>query len=164
MKIPVLAFCCLLAATAANSPKSFADSSASSMSRDLLAAHNAVRARVCVPPLSWSGQLAKYAQNWADTLAAERKFYHHPNSPFGENLFQIQGANATAREVVESWASESRDYDLKSNLCHGRCGHYTQLVWRNTAKVGCGVGSFPGGQVWVCNYDPPGNIIGQRPY
>src|SRR4051794_28455076 len=155
MKITLAAFCCVLIAAGANCWPHPEDSSpsptASSLSRDLITAHNAVRAVVRVPPLIWSNQLAKYAQHWADSLAEQRKFYHHPNSPFGENLFEIQGATATAEEVVESWASESKDYDLKSNSCHGRCGHYTQLVWRNTSKVGCGVGWLPAGQVWVCN-------------
>src|SRR5689334_2740625 len=123
MKITVAAFACVLAAAGADSWAHPGDSSpsppASSLSRDMITAHNAVRARVRVPPLTWSNQLAKYAQRWADTLAEQRKFYHHPNSPFGENLFEIQGATATAEEVVESWASESKDYDSQSNSCHG---------------------------------------------
>jgi uncharacterized protein YkwD len=35
----------------------------------MLAAHNAVRADVGVPPLSWSPSLAGDAAAWADTLA-----------------------------------------------------------------------------------------------
>src|SRR5215813_10227086 len=104
MKIPLAALCCALVAAGVNSGKyserNSPSSTSSSLSRDLLMAHNAMRARVGVPPLAWSGQLAKYAQNWADTLAAQQKFYHHPNSPFGENLFEIRGALATAGEVV----------------------------------------------------------------
>jgi hypothetical protein len=38
------------------------------------------------------------------------------------------------------------------------------LVWNNTREVGCAVASEPGREVWVCNYDPPGNWIGERPY
>jgi hypothetical protein len=44
------------------------------------------------------------------------------------------------------------------------CGHYTQIVWRNTKSVGCAVARGKGVEVWVCNYDPPGNYAGQRPY
>jgi pathogenesis-related protein 1 len=44
------------------------------------------------------------------------------------------------------------------------CGHYTQIVWRNTKAVGCAVGGKGAREVWVCDYDPPGNYVGQRPY
>jgi len=47
-------------------------------------------------------------------------------------------------------------------------------VWRSTQAVGCGVkacstgspfgASFPNWTIVVCNYDPPGNYIGQWPY
>jgi len=47
------------------------------------------------------------------------------------------------------------------------------VVWRGSARLGCGVAKcsknspfsgFPDWQLWVCNYDPPGNYVGQRPY
>ena len=45
------------------------------------------------------------------------------------------------------------------------CGHYTQVIWRNTQRVGCGVAVCPNGaEIWTCNYDPPGNYLGQNPY
>jgi hypothetical protein len=57
-------------------------------------------------------------------------------------------------------------YDYKSNTCHqgGPCGHYTQVVWSGTRELGCGVARSPSREIWVCNYNPPGNYIGQRPY
>jgi pathogenesis-related protein 1 len=66
--------------------------------------------------------------------------------------------------VVGAWAGESRNYDYASNKCRGVCGHYTQIVWAGTREVGCAVATGGGRQVWVCNYDPPGNWIGKRPY
>ena len=134
------------------------------LARDMLAAHRAVRAREGVAPLVWSDRLAARAQDWADTLLARRQFIHRPNSPYGENLFEITGAAASAAEVVNDWASESRNYDYRSNRCYGVCGHYTQIVWGDTKEVGCGVARGGGREVWVCNYDPPGNWAGQRPY
>jgi pathogenesis-related protein 1 len=130
----------------------------------MLAAHNAVRARVGVRRLVWSEKLAAYAQQWADTLVREGKFDHHANSPYGENLFEVNGGEASPAQVVESWASEARDYNPGSNQCRGMCGHYTQIVWRDTKAVGCAVARRSQREVWVCNYDPPGNYVGQRPY
>ena len=136
----------------------------SSLSRGMLAAHNAVRARVGMPPLAWSDRLAARSQDWADTLLARRQFIHRPNSAYGENLFEITGATASPAQVVKVWAAESRNYDYTSNKCSGLCGHYTQIVWGDTKELGCAVARGGGREVWVCNYDPPGNWVGRRPY
>ena len=136
----------------------------SSLARDMLAVHNAVRARVGMAPLAWSDRLAARAQDWAGTLLARRRFVHRPNSTYGENLFEIAGAAASSAQVVDAWAEESRNYDYGSNRCRGVCGHYTQIVWGDTNEVGCAVARGGGREVWVCNYDPPGNWVGKRPY
>jgi pathogenesis-related protein 1 len=137
---------------------------ASSLTREMLAAHNAVRRSVGTAPLVWSDRLAERAQNWADTLLARGEFAHRPNGKYGENLYEIDGAYATAAEVVKEWASESRNYDYRSNKCHSVCGHYTQIIWAGTREAGCGVARAPRHEIWVCNYDPPGNWVGERPY
>ena len=131
---------------------------------EILAAHNEVRARVDVPPLRWSNRLAAHAQEWASHLLRDRKFYHRPHPIFGENLFDIMGGRATPDEVVRTWASEARDYSYRANTCRAVCGHYTQLIWSGTREVGCAIARDPGREVWVCNYNPPGNWIGERPY
>jgi uncharacterized protein YkwD len=136
----------------------------SSLTREMLAAHNAERARVGVPPIHWSDQLAAIAQDWADTLLSRQQFVHRPNSPYGENLFEIRGSGASPTRVVGLWAAESRNYDYRSNRCNGVCGHYTQIVWRDTKEVGCAVARADAQEVWVCNYNPPGNWVGKRPY
>jgi pathogenesis-related protein 1 len=130
----------------------------------MLAAHNAVRATQFIRPLTWSDALAARAQDWANTLLARGEFVHYPKSPYGENLFEIDGATASPEQVVEAWSAESRDYDYATNRCRKVCGHYTQVVWSSTTKVGCGVARSARREVWVCNYDPPGNYIGKRPY
>ena len=132
---------------------------------EMVDAHNHVRQRVHVEKLKWSEGLAKVAQQWADHLADRDLFEHSRDSRYGENLFAITGARASARRVVKAWASESRDYDDKSDRCRkGMCGHYTQIVWGDTKEVGCAVARNKKREVWVCEYSPPGNIIGRRPY
>ena len=136
----------------------------SDLAREMLSAHNAVRAKVGVGPLKWSDDLARVAQEWANTLIAERRFDHRPKSKYGENLFRMDGARATPQKVVERWASEAANFDYKRNKCNGECGHYTQIVWRATKEVGCAVARGGQREVWVCEYAPPGNYIGHRPY
>ena len=133
--------------------------------RDLLGAHNRVRASVGVPPLTWSAKLEAAAKQWADSLLASGQFTHRKQSDYGENLYDVRGARATAAQVAEMWAGEARNYDAASNTCRGgaTCGHYTQMIWRTTKEVGCAVAGNPRREVWVCYYSPPGNWEGQSP-
>jgi pathogenesis-related protein 1 len=134
-------------------------------------AHNAVRAAVSpaasppLAPLRWSDPLASVARAWA-----ERCNFEHSTNAFGENLAFFSGERSTPEDVVASWAGEDRFYDYARNSCQEsqQCGHYTQIVWRDTEELGCGAALCTifgaEGIFWVCNYDPPGNFIGERPY
>jgi uncharacterized protein YkwD len=138
--------------------------SPASLAQAMLDAHNVIRARVDVPPLVWSDQLSQVAQDWANHLIASGRFGHRPNNRYGENLYSISGGAVSPAQVVGYWAEEARGYDIRSNSCTGVCGHYTQIVWGETRTVGCAVVTNRRREVWVCNYDPPGNIVGYRPY
>jgi pathogenesis-related protein 1 len=162
------AFCLLILLAGAAQSQRFEEGrpaiAPSFLAREMLAVHNAVRARAGTAPLVWSDRLAARSQDWADTLLTRRQFFHRPRSAYGENLFEITGAAASPAQVVDAWAAESRNYDYRSNGCRGVCGHYTQIVWGDTKEVGCAVARGGGREVWVCNYDPPGNWVGKRPY
>jgi hypothetical protein len=41
--------------------------------------------------------------------------------------------------------------------------HFTQLIWRDTKQLGCGVANCGGLEYWVCRYAPPGNWNGEKP-
>ena len=143
---------------------------------EMVKAHNAWRAKVGVPALRWSADLADTARSWAGTLAGGRCRLEHSDEAFGENLFFASALRSGGRpqllqvrpgQVVGAWASESVDYSYASNSCaRGKeCGHYTQIVWKDTREVGCGMSVCSDlGQIWVCEYRPAGNVVGQRPY
>lgn len=154
--------------TAQNQPSSPPPSNPSgnnsAIAQEMVAAHNQWRSRVGVPPLRWSPQLASYAQKWANHLASTGQFSHRPQQQYGENLFWGSGRRWSPTEVVNNWGSEVKDYDYGSNSCRDVCGHYTQVVWARTTEVGCAVARSGNEEVWVCNYNPPGNYVGQRPY
>ncbi len=138
--------------------------SSTSLESDILAQQNLVRAREGMPPLAWSGQLAEVARNWAATLLAKGLFMHSSDTRYGENLYEITGCTTTAEHVVSVWSVEAKNYNYQDNSCSGECGHYTQIVWRETRAVGCGVARGGGREIWACEYDPPGNFIGERPH
>jgi pathogenesis-related protein 1 len=159
----------VLAGTSAAQWKHFGESAdavsaESSFAREMVVSHNAVRTRVGTASLTWSGHLAEVAQQWAGRLIENGQFVHSHNPKYGENLYEIEGAAATPAEVVRAWAEEVRDYDYHSNSCHGVCGHYTQIVWGETREVGCAVARAGRREVWACEYDPPGNWVGRKPY
>ena len=131
---------------------------------EMVESHNSIRGPLKLRSLVWSDKLAAVAQDWAETLLARDQFVHSRKPGYGENLFEIDGIRFPPTEVVLQWASEVRNYDYRSNLCHGVCGHYTQIVWRDTRQVGCGVARAGRREVWVCEYSPPGNVAGSRPY
>ena len=136
----------------------------------ITAAHNRVRARLDIAPLEWSPELARFAQAWADKLARKDcRLQHRPptgadKQRYGENIFSMSGDTPTADAVVDEWAAEVKDYNPKTHRCKGVCGHYTQVVWRNSLRLGCGMAACGATEVWVCNYDPAGNWDGERPY
>ena len=130
----------------------------------MLAEQNAVRAGVGLPPLAWSEKLTEFARAWASHLLATGAFEHRQGNRYGENLYAMTSGSASPAQVVRAWANESRDYDIRTNACTSMCGHYTQIVWKTTRQVGCAVAAARGREVWVCNYDPPGNWVGSKPY
>lgn len=154
----------------------------------IIKAHNNVRGEKGLKSVKWSPELATYAQQWANYLAFKNncRMQHRPRSgkyrqKYGENLYwaspsMIWGSNSqsgntvqkiTPTDVVSSWASEEKDYNYATNSCRPgkQCGHYTQIVWENSTEVGCGMAVCADkGQLWVCNYNPPGNWVGEKPY
>lgn len=126
----------------------------------IVIAHNQVRAEHCAPPLTWSTELAAEATAWANQLAANGCAFQHSQSDHGENLAAGTSGALDADAVVALWAREEEKYDYKRPGFSMKTGHFTQVVWKDTLAVGCGVATCAGRDTWVCNYDPPGNVEG----
>ncbi|KAK7328038.1 hypothetical protein VNO77_22132 [Canavalia gladiata] len=133
---------------------------------DIVKAHNAARSQVGVPNLVWDERVAAFAQNYANQRKDCRLIHSGGGGRYGENIAMSTG-DMSGIDAVKLWVDEKPNYDYYSNSCinGGMCLHYTQAVWKNTLRVGCGkVRCASGGTFIGCNYDPPGNYIGQRPY
>lgn len=140
--------------------------------QQILDAHNCARARYGVAPLQWDWNLADAAQKWARNChwghwgPNASKYPNLPAPDYGENL-----AASTNRASVDGWLDEEPYWvcPQTDNCRGGICGHFTQMVWKDTTRVGCAVAtckpfaqnSLPwGGEYLVCEYSPPGNMLG----
>lgn len=137
------------------------------LQKQFLRPHNAARYALRLAPLVWDNKLARYAQWYANKRRGDCAL-RHSSGPYGENIFWGSGNTWNPAQAVSDWVSERKWYSYWANSCvEGElCGHYTQIVWRTTRRIGCArVTCYDGKGVFItCNYDPPGNYIGERPY
>ncbi|KAH7416606.1 hypothetical protein KP509_14G098400 [Ceratopteris richardii] len=133
---------------------------------DWLAPHNAERLEVGVPPLVWSEEVAQFAESWADKRRKNGCTMLQSDGPYGENMFWGSSAGYGASECVAAWAEEKSRYQYADGSCSGgSCGHYTQMVWAKSVRLGCARTECLDGTVFmICNYDPPGNFVGAKPF
>ena len=140
----------------------------------ITALHNQARAAVNpqpavpIPLLTWDPAVAAAAQAVADSCMTSFN-----SSGYGYNSVAAIMATTPAR-VVSDWTGEARNYTYATNTCAaGTCSHYTQVVWRDSQKLGCGqktctmnspFTNYPTWYYWVCFYSPAGNVSGQKPY
>ncbi|NXT06040.1 GLIP1 protein, partial [Prunella fulvescens] len=151
---------------------------------DCVRAHNTFRSKVNPPAsnmfrMSWDAALAKTAKAWAKKCKFNHNTYlempgkMHPTFRFvGENIWTGTAHIFSVEAALKSWFNEVSSYDFSTNTCTDMCGHYTQVVWAESYKVGCAVHfcstveNFPGlfkAAHFVCNYGPAGNYP-RKPY
>lgn len=85
----------------------------------------------------------------------------------GQNVAMSSGRLQAPEEVMVGWYDEEiPDYNYQQNTCNpGKvCGHATQVIWRDSTQVGCGVAQRGSTQYVTCNFLKPGNFNNQRPY
>ncbi|MBN2340275.1 MAG: hypothetical protein JXX29_05625 [Deltaproteobacteria bacterium] len=165
------------------------DCSAGSYCEQMVNAHNLVRRSVNdgtfhdqpvpttpIPDVTWDPLLAQVAFNYASNCV----WAHNENRTsdyealggtdyVGENMAAQWGGGEPDPEsiVVSQWCSEVDEYHYDSNTCDSTCGHYTQVVWAETLRIGCATvdcSASGNGYITVCDYAPGGNFNGRRPY
>ncbi|CAH1773066.1 unnamed protein product, partial [Owenia fusiformis] len=140
--------------------------------------NNQLRAlHVGTPPMTWDTELADFASKWCEHLAATNTLDHsnwrvRPDEA-GENLYKIKEVvplrlselENLGAEATQSWYDEISSYKYGNPKFDRRTGHFTQVVWAESIKLGCGWGQgLQGGlntYVVCCEYSPPGNFIGE---
>jgi len=114
------------------------------------------------PDLVWDNDLARGAQQYADYLKNTNKWEHSKDlsAQLGENLAKSSGyplAGACDRAIT-NWYNEINMYNYGSPGFGMNTGHFTQVVWKSTTKVGVGIATN-GRTIWVVGrYSPSGNM------
>jgi len=130
---------------------------------EFLQLHNAIRAQHGAAPLTWSNKLATAGEGWADKCVFDHS--NHTLGPYGENLAAGTGSGYDVPQAMKTWTDEESEY----NAANPKYSHYTQIVWKATQQVGCGLASCNGifdasfgpAKYFVCEYYPAGNIEGE---
>lgn len=150
--------------------------------KDCVHAHNKFRSEVSPSAsnmryMTWDPELAQIAKRWAENC----QFKHNPRlgqnlhknfTPLGENIWTGTVSIFSVSSAIKSWYNEVRFYDYYTRRCSEVCGHYTQVVWADSFKVGCAVHycsrvgyleRIPNAAHFICDYGPAGNYPTQ-PY
>ena len=136
----------------------------------VLAAHNAERVRAGVAPLVWDNALGTAAADYARQMAFSGRFEHSDRSQrrgTGENLWMGTHGAFSIEAMIGGWASEKGWFragtfpNVSSTGNWEDVGHYTQMIWPTTTRVGCALASTPRADYLVCRYAGPGNVDGR---
>lgn len=162
---------------------------------EIVAIHNELRAKVAngqekrgtkgaQPPAAnmqemvWDEELARMAQAHANKC----RFKHDCNKcresrrfAVGQNMYTYASTRnfqtPKLRMAMMAFYNEVKDFD-KSAVTNFKMqpstGHYTQIVWANSNRVGCGYVKHQKGRWYkmllTCNYGPAGNYLRQPMY
>jgi hypothetical protein len=141
----------------------------------LLAAQNRERDAMGLKPLAWDDGLARDAAVWAARLAKAGAIEHEEevgdaDTAEGENLWQGTRGGFSPEAMVGLWLAEKKDFvagPIPSVSRTGRfedVGHYTQIVWHDTDRIGCALAASAADEMLVCRYRTAGNVEGERPF
>jgi len=150
--------------------------------------------------LEWADYLAESADSYASSceMAKQGECGHFDPNPYGEcascnwylprqmtwKISKGMIENGMINTEVSRWKygaygdancnKQSKDGTwFWASDGWGNCGHYTQIIWEGTTKVGCAYADCNKNSYakkmthLVCRYDPPGNLITRprtRPY
>ena len=136
--------------------------------------HNDERESLGLAPLAWDAGLAQDAARYARQMAVTNRFQHSPRAsravPSGENLWMGPRRLYEYEVMIGAFLEEKRLFRRGGKLPNistsGRwadVGHYTQMIWRGTRKVGCALADGQNYEYLVCRYFPAGNEFGKGP-
>ncbi|KAH6981026.1 CAP domain-containing protein [Ilyonectria sp. MPI-CAGE-AT-0026] len=144
--------------------------------------HNLHRANHSVDAVTWDTTLAGYAQTIAETCVFEHDMTQGGGG-YGQNLASWGSTGdisdlqnkCGAQSITNQWYNSEMDNwsyygqeNPPSTLGLDLYGHFTQVVWKDTTKIGCATVLCTAGKMYdfdawytVCNYKNQGNYGGE---
>lgn len=176
-KIAIMTLCAPVAALllandqTAETDASPADQPSDVVEQTLLDEHNSERSVRNVPALVWDNRLEKEAREWAVTLADEGVMYHSTyegRNKAGENLWAGSAGRFDPAAMMQAFLDERQYFsagEFPEVTKTGKwqdVGHYTQIIWASTERVGCAIETGEAFDFLVCRYWPSGNMVGVK--
>nr|Q2XXQ5.1 RecName: Full=Cysteine-rich venom protein DIS2; Short=CRVP; AltName: Full=Cysteine-rich secretory protein DIS2; Short=CRISP-DIS2; Flags: Precursor [Dispholidus typus]AAZ75596.1 CRISP-DIS2 [Dispholidus typus] len=140
--------------------------------REIVDKHNAFRRSVRPTAsnmlrMEWYSEAASNAERWAYRCILD----HSPKTSrilngikCGENIY-MSSIPMTWIDIIKLWHDEYKNfiYGVGANPPGSVIGHYTQIVWYKSYRVGCAASYCPSSSYnyfYVCQYCPAGNFAG----
>lgn len=153
--------------------RKFQDSTDGAFLKEMLRSVNMVRARHHAPPVRLDGNLTKYAESRLREVSQGRRLakgHKGLRSRTGEVLYwssttRRPSGSADARTAVDRWYAEVSAYDFNSPGFSPRTGHFTQLVWKGSTRIGAARAVSSERDHYetyiAVEFENPGNIMGE---
>lgn len=137
--------------------------------------HNRERQSLGVPALAWDDRLAADAAGYARQMVHTNQSRHshggERDEEIGENLWMGTHRAYGYTAMLDAFMDERRAFVFKARFPDVSTtgnwedvGHYTQMIWRGTRRVGCALGEGAQYDYLVCRYYPAGNVYGMSPF
>lgn len=123
----------------------------------------------------WNSSLANNSNNWVIQCNWDSNIKNQYN--IGKNIYAttFRDKYFSPNIAANSWGMEKPDYTYYTNTCATNkfCADYTQMIWNISINIGCAYQDCPiingldwpnGGTIVMCQYFPPGNTKGDKPY
>ncbi|CAI5455710.1 unnamed protein product [Caenorhabditis angaria] len=159
-----------------------------SLKNMIVSYHNIYRSKHSALALSVDPVLESRGKRWADELAYHKGcLIHEQPRVYGENLFffgarHLPNPKTLAQAVTQSFYLEGIGYNYSNwrPFSYFKTGHFTQLVWKKSTRIGVGISIVKANTVrspcmstssnnmyliWVVvKYDPAGNFESKNEY
>eukprot|EP00755_Sulcionema_specki_P036496 Sspe_Gene.107059::Locus_85130_Transcript_1_1_Confidence_1.000_Length_1024::g.107059::m.107059 len=138
----------------------------------ILEAHNKYREYHGACPLTWDDEIAKWAKESSgfQTTCSSGSLTHNDQrrmsdgTSLGENLYMSSGKDVHSfpmEKSVKAWyCGEEGCWTYGGNSFNYQAGHFTQVIWKESTRLGCAACLGSRGVYVICNYAKAGNMQG----
>jgi glioma pathogenesis-related protein 2 len=122
------------------------------------------------PPLVYDQNITNIAQKYANYLSSNNLFQHgmlydNNGNRLGQNLMAVWNTKLNNSEIIKmavrNWYQENIYYNYSNPGFNTKTGHFTQVVWKSSKKIGFGIARNGTKVVVVADYFPAGNVNNQ---